>query len=181
MSSHDTSPFDPRDNSSPPASGRLPSVTPAANWLTFDEPYRILFKELFAHILLFPPLLLMSVALRAVSDYLGTPRNFFEHTEHFLIQCMSLVLVFLAFLTVMMTLLEAIVRIGQASTAVQYLLRHSPHAFQSLCVRTFAALQFLCASSFAALQSLRAHSYTALRFLGARSLDVLRALRRRRK
>ncbi len=170
MSSHDTPPFDPRDPPSPPASGRLSIFTPLTHWITLDEPYRILFRELFAHIILLPPLLLMSVALRAVSDYLGTPRNFFEHTAHFLIQCMSLALVFLAFLTVVMTLLEAIVRIGQESTAGQYLLKHGPRAFQSLCVRTFAALR-----------SLRTRSYTALQSLRTHSLNVLRALRRRRK
>lgn len=139
MSPHDIPPFDPREPSSPPSPlGHRPIIERFVYSMTADTSYRILFGELFKHILL-PPLLLTSIVLHAVSAYLGPPQDFSARAEHFFIQCMSLALILFAFFAVVVTLLDAMGEIEQNSAVLQYLRTHSSNVLRSLVRRLFSS------------------------------------------
>lgn len=100
---------------------RLSTIGRLVDSLTEDPRYRILFEELFKHLILLPPLLLMSVLLHLTSAYLGPPHSFFAHTEHVLIQCISLFLILFAFCTVALTLIDAGFLIMKSSDVITQL------------------------------------------------------------
>lgn len=123
-------PFDPKTKTA--AQVHTTVIENFADRLTDDEQYRVLFKELFKHVILLPPLLLMSMALHFVSAYLGPPQNRLASLEHFFLQCMSLALVCFAFMTVVLTLLDALMHMGQSSEVFKSLCEHIPRWCKSL-------------------------------------------------